>query len=125
MKIRLSVFILLILHFTASAQIHSYYLQNRTPEYAQVIRFYDSITKKNPCFKLIRGGLTDAGIPLYLLVISKSKQFNPIAIRKQKKAIVMINNGIHPGEPDGIDACINIVRDFAMNPTTIPANVVI
>jgi hypothetical protein len=121
------VFILLFLfqNLFVKAQIHSYYLQNKTPEYAQVIRFYDSISKKTPYFKLIRGATTDAGIPLQLLVISRSKNFDPVSIHRQKKTVLIINNGIHPGEPDGIDACINMVRNYALHPETIPDNVVI
>jgi hypothetical protein len=38
------------------------------------------------------------------------KQFNLAEI--QNKAILLINNGIHAGEPDGIDA--TLFRDLAL-----------
>jgi hypothetical protein len=32
---------------------------------------------------------------------------------KKNKAILLINNGIHAGEPDGIDATMQLFRDFS------------
>ncbi len=37
----------------------------------------------------------------------------------------MINNGIHPGEPDGIDASMMLVRDIKDRKTILPDNVVL
>ena len=36
-----------------------------------------------------------------------------IAWHKQHKVVVLVNNGIHPGEPDGIDASMMLLRDLA------------
>src|SRR5690606_21017260 len=38
---------------------------------------------------------------------------------------LLINNGIHPGEPDGIDATMMLMRDLATGKITIPKNVVV
>lgn len=117
--------VLVLFLFSAQSQIEKLYLKNKTPEYKQIIEFYENISKKSPYFKLITCGKTDSGNPLHLFVISKSKQFNPDKLHRSGKVILMINNGIHPGEPDGIDASINIVKSFADNPKAIPDNVVI
>jgi hypothetical protein len=56
-------------------------------------------------------GMTDAGIPLHTIVLSK----NGIAlsqIKKSGKTILLINNAIHPGEPDGVDASMMLFRDI-------------
>ncbi len=37
----------------------------------------------------------------------------------------MINNGIHPGEPDGIDATMMLMRDLAIGKIKAPENIVI
>ena len=42
---------------------------------------------------------------------------------KQRKAVILINNGIHPGEPDGIDASMMLVRDIVTNKIKLPDNV--
>ena len=43
----------------------------------------------------------------------------------ENKSIVLINNGIHPGESDGIDATMLLFRDFANGSIQAPENVVI
>ena len=39
-----------------------------------------------------------------LFLLSADGIFDPAQWHKQKKTIILANNGIHPGEPDGIDA---------------------
>lgn len=59
-------------------------------------------------------GMTDAGLPLHLVVVSADKDFNFESLRKKNKRIILINNGIHPGEPDGIDASMLLIRDIVI-----------
>ncbi|CAN5729983.1 M14 family metallopeptidase [soil metagenome] len=68
---------------------------------------------------------TDAGYPLELVIFSADKQFNPIEWKKKNKIVILINNGIHPGEPDGIDASMMFVRDLATGTIKAPENVII
>jgi hypothetical protein len=68
-------------------------------------------------------GKTDCGRPLELFVINGQKVFDRNAIKKQ--IVILINNGIHPGEPDGIDACVRLVHDWSTGKITIPNNVVL
>lgn len=96
-----------------------------TPTYPEIISTYEAFAKKSPSCKLFTYGTTDVGKPLHLFVISRSKDFDPEKIRKQNKRILLINNGIHPGEPDGIDASIELVNTFLKDEKTIPADVVI
>ena len=65
-------------------------------------------------------GMTDAGYPLHLVLISNDEKFNPAIWHQQKKVIILINNGIHPGEPDGIDASMMLARDIAQNKIILP-----
>jgi hypothetical protein len=55
-------------------------------------------------------GLTDSGErTLYYLILIK------IDLKQKKnKAVLLINNGIHPGEPDGIDATMQLFLDLAL-----------
>ena len=41
------------------------------------------------------------------------------------KTVILINNGIHPGEPDGIDASLQLSKDLLEQPGLLPANVVL
>ena len=70
-------------------------------------------------------GMTDAGFPLHLVIVSGDRDFNLQSLHKKNKTIILINNGIHPGEPDGIDASMLLVRDIVINKYKIPSNVVL
>lgn len=98
--------------------------KNVSATYAQVIAFYQKLDAQYEELNLLTCGPTDSGKPLHLAVLSNNKIFDPIALRKQNKRIILINNGIHPGEPEGIDASMLLVRDVLKN-KAIPADVVI
>lgn len=70
-------------------------------------------------------GPTDAGFPLHLIVVSGDKNFDIKSIKAAKKNIIFINNGIHPGEPDGIDASMLLVRDIVQNKYKLPSSIVL
>ncbi len=91
----------------ANGQINTLYKENKTPTYKEVIQFYTDLDKQWGDAQLITYGLTDSGEPLHLFVIDPDHDFNPDSARIKGKSILLINNGIHPGEPDGIDACIS------------------
>lgn len=70
-------------------------------------------------------GMTDAGFPLHLVVVSANGDYNFTNIRKNNKRVILINNGIHPGEPDGIDASMLLARDIVSNKIKLPDNLVL
>jgi len=98
--------------------------KNKTATYDEAILFYKQLAKTYPQSKFLTYGTTDFGKPLNLLVLSKDKVFDPVQIRRSDKRILLINNGIHPGEPEGIDASMMLARDLLKN-NMLPDNVVI
>ncbi len=74
--------------------------------------------------RIINYGMTDIGKPLSLIVLSRDKVFDPAQIRKMNKTVVLVNNGIHPGEPEGIDASMMLVRDL-LKKNALPKNLVL
>ncbi len=99
--------------------------KKETTTYESAIAFYQNLAKTYPQqSKLLSYGLTDFGQPLHLMVLSKSKIFDPVTLRKNNKRIFLINNGIHPGEPEGIDASMMLARDLLKN-NKLPEDVVI
>lgn len=98
--------------------------KNRTATYAQVMDWYKAQAAKYPQMKLISYGTTDVGKPLTLVILSKDKVFDPKLIKKQNKRVLLINNGIHPGEPEGIDASMMLTRDLLKN-NQLPKDVVL
>src|SRR5580765_6613048 len=85
---------------------------NQTCTYAQCISYYEKLDSMFDEAKLLTYGTTSIGKPLHLLVISGDRNFDPKKIYAEGKCVLLINNGIHPGEPDGIDASMMFARDL-------------
>ena len=96
---------------------------NQTPTYYEIVDFYQKLDKASDKILVKSMGMSDAGFPLHLVLFSNDGKFDPSAWHKQKKAVILFNNGIHPGEPDGIDASMLLLRDLAAGTKKIPDNV--
>jgi len=98
--------------------------KTETTTYGAAIAYYEALASKYPKARLLTYGATDFGKPLHLLVLSDNKIFDPLTIRKANKRVLLINNGIHPGEPEGIDASMMLARDL-LKTDQLPKDVVI
>ncbi len=92
-----------------------------TPTYAEGIAYYQKLDADFKTIKLFTKGPTDSGKPLHLALFSKTRNFDLKKLRAEGKAIFFINNAIHPGEPDGVDASMMLLRDLALHPERYPA----
>lgn len=112
----------------ANAQLTPFELskdKNYTATYAQVISYYQKLNKLYPHqMRLFNYGTTDVGKPLTLVVLSRDRVFDPALIKKQNKRVLLINNGIHPGEPEGIDASMMLCRDL-LKKNRLPKDVIL
>jgi len=127
MKKFLTALLTCFIYCQAQAQLTPFELspdKNYTATYAQVISYYQKLSRQYPQMKLFNYGTTDIGKPLTLIVLSKDKIFDPAQIKKQNKRVLLINNGIHPGEPEGIDASMMLTRDLLKN-NKLPKDVVL
>lgn len=95
-----------------------------TATFQEVIQFYENLSKVFPEISIKEMGKTDSGEPLHIVIYNKSSNFDFSEIKKIKR-ILLINNGIHPGEPDGIDATMMLYRDLAQKKMNAPKNTVI
>ena len=96
----------------------------KTNTYQEVIAFYKQLSEIHPTIKILEAGPTDAGLPLHMVVYNKESYFDFKKISKEK-AVLFINNGIHPGEPDGIDASMKLFSELASGVVNAPENTVI
>ena len=78
---------------------------NQTTTYAEMVSFYNQLAKDFPTITVENFGTDDNGEPIKVVIFKNSKDKNVPTI--------LINNGIHPGEPDGIDATMMMMRDYA------------
>lgn len=76
----------------------------------QAITRYAALDLKHRNASLREIGTDDSGLPIHLFVISDGSGFSPDSIRAAGKNILFINNGIHPGEPDGVDASLLLAQ---------------
>lgn len=95
-----------------------------TATYHETIEFYRDLAKTYPEINIQSIGNTDSGYPLHIVTFNASGNFNFERIRNEN-LLVLINNGIHPGESDGIDATMLLFRDLANKTLENPKNVVI
>lgn len=95
-----------------------------TATYPEIIDFYLRLAKEFPEINVQTIGNTDSGLPLHMVTFNLDGDFNFTKIGKDK-TIVLINNGIHPGESDGIDATMLLFRDLATGQLEPPKNTVL
>ena len=94
---------------------------NTTATYAECIAFYKELAAANPATMQLReAGPTDSGQPLHEVVLSADGTFDPAASRSKGRPVLFIQNGIHPGEPEGIDASMMLARDLLRDKKLLP-----
>jgi len=97
----------------------------QTPTYFEIVEWWKKLDAASPIVRMMEMGPSDANLPIHLILVSTDKDFDIPSIKAKKKTIVFVNNGIHPGEPDGIDASMVLVRDIVENKYKLPSNVVL
>jgi hypothetical protein len=97
----------------------------QTTTYFECIKYYTTLDKLYNSIQIKNFDTTDAGYPLQLVMFSSDNEFDPVEWHKYHKIVILINNGIHPGEPDGIDASMMLLRDVASHKTKIQQNVIL
>jgi hypothetical protein len=96
--------------------------QNQTTTWADCIAWYEDLARQYPNilrFNVV--GTSDAGVPIHAGVVSLDGVFEREQIKREGRPVFFNNNGIHPGEPEGVDACMALVRDFCQEPERLAA----
>jgi hypothetical protein len=99
----LLLFIPLIFSFAPDIQEHLDWKNNVSIPYDVLISKYKQLANAYPGRCVLREiGETDDGSPLFCFYIHPKN--------KQTKLTTLINNGIHPGEPEGMDASLLVAQ---------------
>lgn len=121
--------LLIAISMTASAQLPQTRFETsagkETVTYQEAIQLYQQLDKQSPIVQMKQMGLSDAGVPLHLVLISSDQSFNPELWKQKNKVVILINNGIHPGEPDGIDASLLLTKDIINGKQKLPENIIL
>jgi Zinc carboxypeptidase len=96
--------------------------RNQTTQWQACIDFYQRLANDFPqVLRFQQIGISDNGIPMHAGVITSDAVFDFAQIKREARSIFFNNNGIHPGEPEGIDACMALVRDLCTQPERLAA----
>ena len=95
----------------------------QTATYFECIAFYQQLDKLSPALSIRPMGMSDAGYPFHVVLYSNDGVTDPAVWHRQHKVVILINNGIHPGEPDGVDASMLLLRDLVAKKVRLPDNV--
>jgi len=107
MKHIITIFILFF-----SGLIFSQLDGNTTPNYKELISIYTSLANEHDEIELFQMGDSDYGLPIYLCVINGAKDSLSTFKKAQENTTILINNAIHPGEPDGVNACLLWINEW-------------
>ena len=94
-----------ITHFEQSGEMES-------PSYDDTIAYFRRFEEKTKMAKLITMGVSSQGREIKCLVVARGNHFTPQRAKRSGKAIVLIQNGIHPGEIEGKDASMLLLREI-------------
>ncbi len=101
---------------SGSSDLETKYEKTQGTETVTYEEGIDYLTKLANTFKTIQLqtiGTTDIGKPLHLAIFSLDQDFDPASVKAKGRNVFMINNAIHPGEPDGVDASLMLFRNMA------------
>ncbi len=84
-----------------------------TPTYAETMAYLERLRSAFPeRIRIEEFGRSGEGRPLHLVVASGDGTFDPEAIHRSGRAVLLVQNAIHAGEMDGKDACLALLRDL-------------
>jgi hypothetical protein len=100
------VFILPLLLLSYNKGYSQKWSANTTPTYPELIAHLQKLDKQHRDIQLYNMGPSDHGLPIYLCVVNGAKDSLKTFIKARNNTTILINNAIHAGEPDGVNASL-------------------
>ncbi|HUS18483.1 MAG TPA: M14 family metallopeptidase [Terriglobales bacterium] len=101
--------------WTTPAEITKY---RTTPRYDETMAYFRRVAEAVPLqVRMEKFGVTGEGRDLYIVIASRDGVFDPIAIHRANRPVVLVQNAIHAGEMDGKDACMALLREMVITGT--------
>jgi hypothetical protein len=102
---------IITLSFTAMAQWDG----NTTPSYSEVISQCLTWANQHKELELYEMGSSDYGLPIYVFIVNGAGDSLSTFEKARKSTTILVNNAIHPGEPDGINAMLIWTKEWIAN----------
>ncbi|MFC0604655.1 M14 family metallopeptidase [Winogradskyella pulchriflava] len=96
-----------------------------TATYDETIQFYTELAESYSEISIQEIGETDSGRPLHIVTLNMNDSGDDFKKLRTNNRILLINNGIHPGESDGIDATMMLYRDIVQGKIEAPKQTVL
>lgn len=91
---------------------HAQYDGNTTPTYTELIDQYKKWDAEHEEIWLFNMGNSDTEYPLYVCLINAGSDPEKAFEKARTETCVLVNNAIHPGEPDGVNACLLWIQEW-------------
>src|ERR1700757_729129 len=89
-----------------------------TPRYDETLAYIRRVAAAAPGHvKVEVFGKTGEGRDLVDVVVARDGVFDPEALHRAGRPILLIQNAIHAGEMDGKDSCLALLRDMVISKT--------
>ena len=86
-----------------------------TPRYDKTIEYSKKLAESSEFIEYKTFGKSVQGRDLPVLIIDKNKNFTPESVKESGNAILFIEACIHPGESEGKDAGLMLIRDIIIH----------
>ncbi len=96
-----------------------------TATYHETIQYYKNLADTYSEISIQAIGETDSGKPLHIVTLNMNSSDTDFEAIRKNNRILLINNGIHPGESDGIDATMLLYRDIVQGKINAPKQTVL
>ena len=91
---------------------YSQWKDNTSPTYEELVAYLQKVDAEHREVELYNMGGSDYGLPIYVCIINGAQDSTRTFLKAQNSTTILINNAIHPGEPDGINACLIWLDDW-------------
>ena len=112
-------FLFIILLFPQNISSQEKWKGNTTPTYSELINHLKEISTANSEVELYNMGPSDYGLPIYVCIVNGAKDSINTFKKAREETTILFNNAIHPGEPDGINACLIWLEEILNNNKSI------
>ena len=88
---------------------------NTTPSYPESINYLKKVAQENNEIELYAMGPSDYGLPIYICFVNGAGDSLKTLKKAREESTILINNAIHPGEPDGVNAMLIWIDTWIKN----------
>lgn len=82
-----------------------------TPTYYELTEHLINVSNSSKDIELYNMGKSDYGLPIYVCIVNGAKDSLQTFKKARNETTILFNNAIHPGEPDGVNACLILLDE--------------